>query len=109
MAAQTPEAEAHMMLDAPVTISLYRYPTDQSEAEITVETPGNRTEDLSVRITLQAEGSETELEAYQYVLHPDDKRTEQTVKLILPDGRKYMCRIYQNDELISTIEITNKQ
>lgn len=109
VASQSPDAEAHVMLDSAVMISLYRYPTDQSEAEVKIDLGGVRENDVNVRITLQAEGSETELEAYQYVCLADDKMTEQTVRINIPDERKYICRIYQNDEVTATIEITGKQ
>jgi serine/threonine-protein kinase len=103
VAVQSPDPDVHVMLDTPVTINLYRYPTDKSEANITINVL-NVKEDVNIRVTLQAEGSDYEIEALTYVCPPDKART-QTLKVNLPDERKYTCRVYQNDEMTDTIEI----
>jgi serine/threonine-protein kinase len=91
------------MLDTPVTLNLYRYPTDRSEANITINVLDSK-EDVNVRITLQADNSDTEIEALTYVCPPDKDRT-QNLKVNLPDERKYTCRIYQNDEITDTLDM----
>ena len=91
------------MLDTPVTLNLYRYPTDRSEANITINVLESK-EDVNVRITLQADDSDTEIEALTYVCPPDKDRT-QNLKVNLPDERKYTCRIYQNDEITNTLDV----
>ena len=106
VASQLPEADAPAMLDSAVSITLYRYPTDKAETEISV-TAVKSDEDVSIRITLQGEGSETEFDGIQYVC-PADKPRQQNVKLNLPDNRKYTVRIYQNEELTETIEVNNQ-
>ena len=106
IASQSPEADAPAMLDSAVTINLYRYPTDKAETEISVNVRESE-EDVNIRITLQAEGSETEIDAIQYVC-PADKSRQQSVKLNLPDSRNYVCRVYQNEEVTDTIEVSNQ-
>ena len=106
IASQSPEADAPAMLDSAVTINLYRYPTDKAETEISVNVRESE-EDVNIRITLQAEGSETEIDAIQYVC-PADKPRQQSVKLNLPDSRNYVCRVYQNEEVTDTIEVSNQ-
>ena len=103
VAAQSPDPDVHVMLDTPVTINLYRYPTDKSEVNITVNIIESE-EDVSIRITLQAVDSENEIDALSYICPPDRSKT-QTVKLNLPDERKYVCRVYQNDEITDTLEV----
>lgn len=102
---QSPAANIEVMLDTEVSISLFRFPTDKAEAEITV-TVRETGEDVNVRITLQAVGSEVEFETFQYVC-PNDKAKEQTVKLNLPDERVYTCRVYQNNLLTDTFTVGN--
>ena len=103
VAVQSPDPDVHVMLDTPVTLNLYRYPTDRSEANITINVLDSK-EDVNVRITLQADNSDTEIEALTYVCPPDKDRT-QNLKVNLPDERKYTCRIYQNDEITDTLDM----
>lgn len=103
VAAQSPDADVHVMQDTPVSLSLYRYPTDQSEKEFSV-TVMDSDQEVSVRITLQAENSVNEILAIQYSCLPEQPRS-QTVRLNIPDSRKYVCKIYQNEELTDTLEI----
>ena len=103
VAVQSPDPDVHVMLDTPVTLNLYRYPTDRSEANITINVLESK-EDVNVRITLQADDSDTEIEALTYVCPPDKDRT-QNLKVNLPDERKYTCRIYQNDEITNTLDV----
>ena len=103
IAAQSPDPDVHVMLDTPVTINVYRYPTDRSEANITVNVKESK-ETVNVRITLQAEDSENEIEALSYEC-PSDKAGAQSVKVNLPDGRQYTCRVYQNDEVTDTFPV----
>ena len=103
VAVQSPDPDIHVMLDTPVTINLYRYPTDRSEANVTVNVI-NSEEDVNIRITLQAEESDTEIEALTYVCPPDKDRT-QNLKVNIPDERKYTCRVYQNDEMTNTLDV----
>ena len=95
ISAQSPEAEVHVMLDTSVSVNVYRYPTDASEAEIQV-TVADSGEDVTVRITLQAVDSDVELQAFEYVC-PADRPRNQSVRVNIPDSRRYLCRIYQND------------
>jgi serine/threonine-protein kinase len=103
VAVQSPDPDVHVMLDTPVTISLYRYPTDRSETSISVKVLDSK-EDVNIRITLQAENSENEIQALTYVCPPDKDRL-QTLKVNLPDERKYTCRVYQNDEVTDVITV----
>ena len=103
VAVQSPDPDVHVMLDTPVTLNLYRYPTDRSEANITINVLESK-EDVNVRITLQADDSDTEIEALTYVCPPDKDRT-QNLKVNLPDERKHTCRIYQNDEITNTLDV----
>ena len=103
VAVQSPDPDVHVMLDTPVTINLYRYPTDKSEMNITM-TVQNSKENVSIRITLQALDSENEIEAFSYDCPPDAARS-QTVKINLPDERTYVCRVYQNEEITDTLEV----
>ena len=103
VAVQSPDPDISVMLDTAVTISLYRYPTDRSEMNITLNVLESQ-ENVSIRITLQAVDSENEIEALTYECPPDKVRT-QTIKINLPDERAYICRVYQNDVLSDTLEV----
>ena len=103
VAVQSPDPDVHVMLDTPVTINLYRYPTDKSEMNITM-TVQNSKENVNIRITLKALDSENEIEAFSYECPPDAART-QTVKINLPDERTYVCRVYQNEEITDALEV----
>ena len=103
VAVQSPDPDVHVMLDTPVTINLYRYPTDKSEASITMTLPESD-KSVIIRITLQAIDSENEIEAFSYECPPDAART-QTVRINLPDERQYLCRVYQNDEVAENLEV----
>ena len=103
VAVQSPDPDVHVMLDTPVTISLYRYPTDKSEASINM-TVHDSDENIIIRITLQALDSDNEILAFSYECPPDKARA-QTVKINLPDERQYVCRVYQNDEITDTLEV----
>ncbi len=102
VAVQSPDPDVHVMLDTPVTISLYRYPTDKSEASISMNVIESE-ENVNIRITLQAIDSENEIEAFSYACPPDKARA-QTFRINLPDERQYICRVYQNEEITDTLE-----
>ena len=103
VAVQSPDPDVHVMLDTPVTINLYRYPTDKSEIDISM-TVQNSKENVNIRITLQALDSDNEIEAFSYECPPDAARA-QTVKINLPDERTYVCMVYQNEEITDTLEV----
>ena len=103
---QSPEDGMHVMLDTPVTINVYRYPTDRAQTDVRVDVRQSA-EDVNIRITLQADGSTTEFEAFQYSCPPDKPR-QQTFTVNLPDSRAYVCRVYQNDELTDTMQVGNQ-
>lgn len=94
---QLPEGDLHVMLNTPVTIYLYRYPTDQSTAKVDV-TVIDSEEPVRISITLQAEGSDNEMKAVEDYECPPDKARLQTITINLPDSRAYTCRVYQNGE-----------
>ena len=78
------------MENYPVTLSLYRYPSERSTAVVEITAP-EKQEDVGVRITLQAEQSNIVFE-FSYTCTPEQPR-KQTVTLDLPDYRTYICTV----------------
>ncbi len=94
---QSPAVDMDVMLDTEVSLSIFRYPTDMTQENITIRLPES-SENVNLRITLQAEESEIELEAFQHDFTPELDR-EQPVAINLPDDRQYTCRVYVNGEM----------
>lgn len=94
---QSPAENMDVMLDTEVSLSIFRYPTDMAQENITIRLPES-SENVNLRITLQAEESEIELEAFQHDFTPELER-EQPVAINLPDDRQYTCRVYVNGEM----------
>lgn len=94
---QSPAEDMDVMLDTEVSLSIFRYPTDMAQENITIRLPES-SENVNLRITLQAEESEIELEAFQHDFTPELER-EQPVAINLPDDRQYTCRVYVNGEM----------
>ena len=104
IAAQAPDPELRVMQSTAVTLSVYRYPTDRSAADVSVNVPEG-TADVNVRITLQAGETAHEFTALEYVCTPD-RSGPQTMKINLPDERIYTCRVYLNDEQADVFEVS---
>ena len=81
-----------MLLQAPVTLSLYRNAEAAKRKSVDVTVPESD-QDITVRLTLQAEGSSVEWVFVTYICAPDVGRT-QMVTVDLPDERDYTCQIY---------------
>ena len=94
---QNPAPESRVLLQAPVSLSLYRCAETGARRNVDVTVPVSD-QDITVRLTLQAEGSAMEWIYITYVLSSDVGRT-QVVTVDLPDERDYMCAIYINGEL----------
>ena len=90
VAAQQPEAGNRVIENYPVTLSLYRYPSDRATAIVEITAPESD-QDVAVRITLQAENSGMVFE-FSYTCTPEQPRN-QTVTLDLPDYRVYVCTV----------------
>ena len=90
VAAQQPEVGNRVVENYPVTLSLYRYPSERSTAVVEITAP-EKQEDVGVRITLQAEQSNIVFE-FSYTCTPEQPR-KQTVTLDLPDYRTYICTV----------------
>ena len=90
VAAQQPESGNRVVENYPVTLSLYRYPSERSTAVVEITAP-EKQEDVGVRITLQAEQSNIVFE-FSYTCTPEQPR-KQTVTLDLPDYRTYICTV----------------
>ncbi len=104
VAVQSPDADQKVMLGTSVSLSIYRYPTNRSLAEVPVDVPDSD-ESVNVRITLQAADSAFEFTALSYEC-TSDKTGLQTMKINLPDDRVYTCRVYLNDENVNTFEVS---
>ena len=90
VAAQQPEAGNRVVENYPVTLSLYRYPSERATAVVEITAPESA-QDVAVRITLQAENSGIVFE-FNYSCTPEQPR-KQTVTLDLPDYRVYICTV----------------
>ena len=106
ISSQSPAENQNEMLDAVVTLNVYRYATNKAEKDIIVNVRESE-EDVSIRITLQAQDSDMEYEALVYTVSVEQPKV-QSVKLKLPDDRHYICRIYQNNDLTETIDVSNE-
>ena len=104
VASQVPDADQKVMLGTSVSLNIYRYPTDRSLAEVPVDVPESEAS-VAVRITLQAAGSAFEFTALSYECAAD-KTGPQTMKINLPDDRVYTCRVYLDDEVVNTFEVS---
>ena len=104
VASQVPDADQKVMLGTSVSLNIYRYPTDRSLAEVPVDVPESEAS-VAVRITLQAAGSAFEFTALSYECAAD-RTGPQTMKINLPDDRVYTCRVYLNDEIVNTFEVS---
>ena len=93
---QSPADSIEVMLDAEVSLNVYRYPTSKAQQDIDITLPESE-EDVNVRVVLVAEDSEVEIEAFQHAYPPDLGR-QQRITVNLPDERKYECTIYINGE-----------
>ena len=96
VSSQSPAENTDAMLDDIVSVNVFRYLTDASSKEITIQLK-EESKDINVRVTLKAEGSDVEYEVYQH-LYPADLERQQTIMLNLPDERTYTCTVYQDDE-----------
>ena len=103
VAAQTPESDAHVVLQTPVALSLYRNSDLIRRQEIEVYVPEGA-EDVNVRVTLQAVGSTVEWNYVAYVCTADMGR-RQLVTVEMPDDRSYICTVYQNGAVEQREEI----
>ena len=89
---QNPAPESRVLLQAPVTLSLYRNAETALRRNVEVTVPESD-QDITVRLTLQAEGSSVEWVYVTYICATDVGRT-QVVTVELPDERDYTCQIY---------------
>ena len=96
VSSQSPAENTDAMLDDIVSVNVFRYLSDSSSKEITVQLK-EENKDINVRVMLRAEGSDVEYEVYQH-LYPADLERQQTIMLNLPDERTYTCTVYQDDE-----------
>ena len=94
VSAQDPAEDAVLMLNETVSVSVYRYLTDASRKDISIQL-GESEEEVRVRVTLRPEGSDVEYEAYEHT-YPADLERQQTITVNLPDERTYTCTVYQN-------------
>ncbi len=96
ISAQNPAEDTELMLNDEVSVSVYRYLSDASRKEITIQLK-ETDEEIKVRVTLRPEGSDVEYEAYEHT-YPADLERQQTITVNLPDERTYTCTVYQNGE-----------
>ena len=96
ISSQNPVENAELKLNDEVSVSVYRYLTDASRKEITVNLK-ETDEEVTVRVILRPEGSDTEYIVYEHT-YPADLERQQTITVNLPDGRTYTCTVYQNGE-----------
>lgn len=106
VASQSPESGSHVVLQTPVTISLYRVADLVRKYEIDVNVPESET-DVTVRVTLQAEGSTTEWNYVTYVCASDMGRM-QVVTIDITDARKYVCTVYCDGVMNQRIELEDE-
>ncbi|MBP5725531.1 MAG: Stk1 family PASTA domain-containing Ser/Thr kinase [Clostridia bacterium] len=94
ISAQDPAEDAVLMLNETVSVSVYRYLTDASRKDISIQLMESE-EEVRVRVMLRPEGSDVEYEAYEHT-YPADLERQQTITVNLPDERTYTCTVYQN-------------
>ncbi|MBQ9251997.1 MAG: Stk1 family PASTA domain-containing Ser/Thr kinase [Clostridia bacterium] len=103
VAAQSPESDAHVVLQTPISLSLYRNAGLVRKQEIEVNVPESES-DVNVRVTMQAVGSSMEWNYVSYVCASDMGRT-QLVTLEVPDDRSYVCIAYLDGVMSQRVEI----
>ena len=103
VAGQTPESDAHVLLQTAVSLSLYRCPerVRQEKLEVTVK---ESDADIAVRVAIQAVGSTAEWTCISYVCKAEKGRS-QMVTLEVPDNRAYVCTVYQDGVAEQRFEI----
>ena len=104
VADQTPYADAHVVLQTPVSLSLYRNQERTRHGEIEVSVPEKDT-DVTVQVTMQAVGSTVEWNYVNYVCSVGKNRT-QLVNVDFPDDRSYICFVYQDGEMKQRVEFS---
>lgn len=102
VAQQLPEADSRAVLNAPVTLYLYRCAEVSRTMKIEVNVPESES-DVTVRVTIQAEGSIYEIPFVSYVVAADQYRVQE-VTLVFPDNRKYVCMVYMDGAVNQRIE-----
>ena len=107
VAAQNPEADSRVILQTPVTISLYRCASVQRTQVIDVTVPESEN-DINVRVTLQASGSSMEWTYVSYVCTVENSRT-QKVTIEYPDDRNYICTAYADGVLIQRLDLSENE
>ena len=103
VAGQNPAPESRVLLQAPVSLSLYRNIEVAERRELEVTVPDSAA-DTTVRITLQAEGSTMEWVYVTYICAADMSRT-QKVTVDLPDDRNYVCKAYADGTVILRVNL----
>ena len=106
VAAQTPDADNHVILQTPVSLSVYRCASVLRKEEIEVTVPESEN-DSTVKVTLQAEESTMEWTYVSYVCAADMGRV-QVVTLELPDGRDYICTVYVDGSLSQRLDLSER-
>ena len=100
---QNPAPDSRVLLQAPVTLSLYRNAEAVRRKNVDVTVPESDL-DITVRLTLQAEGSSVEWAYVTYICAPDVGRT-QVVTVEQPDERDYTCQIYIDGVLDRKVDL----
>ena len=103
VASQTPEPDAHVVQQTPITLSLYRCLERTHQEEIQVTVP-EKEENVTVRVTLQAVNSPIEWMYVTYVCAVDMGRV-QLVTLKMPDDRSDICVVDQDGVMTQRLEI----
>ena len=106
VAAQSPVADNHVILQTPVALSVYRCASVLRKEEIEVNVPENEN-DVTVKVTLQAEESTMEWTYVSYVCAADMGRM-QVVTLELPDERNYICTVYIDGGLTQRLDLAER-
>ena len=107
VAAQTPDADARVMLQASVSLSVYRCAAVQKRETVEVNVPESET-DVRVRVTLRARDSRMEWNYVTYNCTADSGRT-QVVTIDLPDQRDYVCTVYLDDNVSQRMDLPEVQ
>ena len=103
VASQSPDPDARVVLQTPISLSLYRCPERTRRQDLAVTVPESDT-DVNVRVTMQAVGSTVEWTYVSYVCAADMGRT-QLVALELPDDRSYVCMVLLDGVMSQRVEI----
>ena len=106
VAGQSPEADNRVVLQTPVTLSMYRCAGRTRKEEIEVTVPESET-DVTVKVTMQAVGSTVEWTYVSYVCAADMGRV-QLVTMEFPDDRGYVCMVYLDGVMSQRVEIGEK-